>query len=279
MQMTACLVAVLFFCLATLASNTALQGALASVSASFVFLVLTTTIADVKSHYHYLMFKSMFGKEAAENQAFLVFPDFVLSAEAKACLASTNPQSIYQKGEKVFSSDYRVDISRVIADNDLQALVYVAGLFGKVIHQTPALKVDSQMVRQCDASFVSFGLSSNECTHMYQKHAHAKALFEIVPDGKGSEFLRVGGEDFITTPGDLHYGVIVRYHPDPEHEPDRVWILCGGLGERGTTGAAWFLSNRWRYLLRQVGNRDFVALIEVQPNTDRLSKDKKIRLL
>jgi hypothetical protein len=134
------------------------------------------------------------------------------------------------------------------------------------------------MARQCDASFISFGLSSNDCTHMYRRRTRGKALFDIIRDGLGSEFLRVGGEDFATKPGEVCYGIIVRYHPDPEHEPDRVWMLCAGLGERGTTGAAWYLANRWRHLLRRVGDRDFVAVIEVQPNTDQLSSLKKLVL-
>jgi hypothetical protein len=276
MQIVASLVAIVFFVLAYHSKNTALQGAMASVSASFIFLIISTLIQNVRSHFQYSMFRSLFGKDAAHNKTFLVYPDFVLSQEAKNRLGEVNPQLIYQKGNKIFEYDYRVDASRMIADNDLQALVYVAGLFGQVIHQTPPLKVDSQMAEQCDASFISFGLSSNDCTHMYRKHAKGKALFEIVPDGNGSEFLRVDGEDFVTKRGEGYYGIIVRYHPDPEHEPDRVWMLCGGLGERGTTGAAWFLANRWRYLLRRVGDRDFVAVIEVEPNTDRLSKDKKI---
>jgi hypothetical protein len=32
----------------------------------------------------------------------------------------------------------------------------------------------------------------------------------------------------------------------PKSFPNRVWIAVAGLGEWGTSGAAWFLSKNWK---------------------------------
>ena len=269
-QLFAAALATLFFFLAYKTTNTALQGTFASVSASFVFALVQAQITNFSTRLSKYRFRKLFGTDATINEMRFVYPDFVMSDEAQAKLkdAQVNPQLIYQKKDKVFAIDYRVDISRIIADNDVKALVYVAGLFGKVCRTTPSIVVDSSVVHDPTFSFLSFGLSSNDCTHLYVDKAKSTALFAIVPDGNGSEYLLVNNQKYETIKGADYYGIIVRYRPDPVDEPDRVWMFCAGLGERGTTGAAWFLANKWKALQSKVGDSDFCAVIKTPHYSD-----------
>jgi len=42
------------------------------------------------------------------------------------------------------------------------------------------------------------------------------------------------------------YGMILRICPS-QHSA-RTWIVCAGVGEWGTSGASWFLANKWSKL-------------------------------
>jgi len=75
------------------------------------------------------------------------------------------------------------------------------------------------------------------------------------------------------------YGFILRITPN--QFPKRSWIACAGLGEWGTSGSAWFLSNKWRQLLRTIYPfayyigfmpiPDFVAIVKVTRGQDQSS--------
>lgn len=123
------------------------------------------------------------------------------------------------------------------------------------------------MVKTCDRSFISFGLSSNYCTRLYLDHASVNALFELHPEpGALTEQMYAQTADGREFHSDVHqeYGLIVRYAPDAAQHPERRWFLIAGLGPAGTIGAAWYLTKNWRYLASNTTARDdFVAFVSV----------------
>lgn len=65
----------------------------------------------------------------------------------------------------------------------------------------------------------------------------------------------------------LDYGIILKINP--AQFPGRTWIACAGMGEFGTSGAAWFLSKKWPELERLAqGAGSFFALLAVEPGKD-----------
>ena len=101
-------------------------------------------------------------------------------------------------------------------------------------------------------------------------------MFAIVPDTKGSEYLTyinaTGQEIEVKSTENVFYGIILEYDPDPEDDPDRVWFLCAGLGSNGTSGAAWYLANKWKRLYRLADANDFMAVIRVHHYSDHDSQ-------
>ncbi len=74
--------------------------------------------------------------------------------------------------------------------------------------------------------------------------------------------------DELTSGRDL--GLILKIAPSGH--PDKTWILCGGLGEWGTSGAAYFLTHKWPKLASHPclkrNPANFAALIDVPEHTD-----------
>lgn len=266
-----------FFVMALVSKELVIQAILASISASFMFSFVFFFFEACIVTLDRRQFRLLFGNAAMKHETYLVYPSFVLSQGAQEALAAHNEQLIYGKPHPRFAKTYRVDVPSVVAENDLRGLAYLVGLFGDTCGKAPPIRDDNDAVAHPHHSFIALGLTSNECTHMYQQHCSFPA-FEIIPDEQGSEYLAyedVSGKRVelkrTRTPGSgesAFYGVIIKYHPDPEEAPDRVWFLCAGLGPNGTSGAAWYLANRWRKLYKHVHASDFLAIIKVQHYAD-----------
>lgn len=64
----------------------------------------------------------------------------------------------------------------------------------------------------------------------------------------------------------LDKGIIFKL-PNPYFNGYSV-IVCAGLGEWGTSGAAYFLAKEWRMLAKRFGNNAFLVLVAVTPGAD-----------
>ena len=241
----------------------------AAVAASFIFAACFLLLQALHKRYFDTDSRRFFGDEMMAKGTIFVFPDFELAPEVRDTLASHNPQRLYTKPMRHFAATtHRIDIPRAVAANDMEALVYLSGLFEASRGHRFELRTDSTAVHQCDCSFISVGLSSNDCTHLYLSASDCP-MFEIVPDEQDSEYVRlVDGREF-RSDAQRQMGLILRYAPEPVQAPDRRWFLVAGVGPIGTIGAARYLAQCWRHLHREVGDRDFVAVISVLAATER----------
>jgi hypothetical protein len=50
-------------------------------------------------------------------------------------------------------------------------------------------------------------------------------------------------------------------------------LVCAGLGEWGTSGAAWFFARNWRLLSRRFGDNPFLVITSVTPGSDMSARE------
>ncbi len=50
--------------------------------------------------------------------------------------------------------------------------------------------------------------------------------------------------------------------------PGHYYLVCAGLGEWGTSGAAWYLARHWRALNKRFASSEFAVVVEVTPGAD-----------
>ena len=257
--------------LASASTASPVSDILVGVGTSFVFVALLDVLLAAQRKLLQRERAGFFGRELVHDKTTLVYPDFVMNDAVRDALKEHNQQMLYKRPRSRFPNLtlHRIDIPRAVAANDIEALLYVADIFESTVSCPNVMMVDRAVVDACDCSFISFGLSSNDCTHLYT-HEHAQPLFTIVDDEDGSEFLRLSnGHEYHSTQ-QRQYGMILRYSPSPAEYPERRWFLCGGLGPVATPGAAWYLSRQWQKLRKSVpGSQDFIAIISVGPYTDR----------
>jgi hypothetical protein len=85
---------------------------------------------------------------------------------------------------------------------------------------------------------------------------------------KDGRFVTVSGRTILDPSSDpkIDYGMILKAHPP--NLSDRNWIACGGYDEWGTSGAAWYLSRKWRDIRKLFRKKPFVIFVQVERGRD-----------
>ena len=196
-----------------------------------------------------------FGKEVASGRVAVVIPDFQGNYQFKK---RERPRGL---------PELIVPFPDAVAKDDLRGVGYISQLLGKLGNTSTELISDTD--RQCeaytndDANIISLALWSNYCTYKFMDETSDKLfVFNRTTDG-----LSVGGRDEHKHDSQYDYGLIVKIRP--RSHPNRVWFLCGGTGFNGTSGAAWFLANRWNELYELHGHSSFAAIIKIVAARDK----------
>jgi hypothetical protein len=159
-------------------------------------------------------------------------------------------------------------IDNPVSSGEMRGIAYLAELFGKARACTPSLTTDNDVVSRVDLSFISLGgPGSNFKTEDTLAHP-SNTLITMNSAGFVNPTTQQPVAD-ITLNGRFDYGIILRISP-AQHQ-SRTWIVCAGLGEWGTSGASWFLSNKWPQLFWHVLRRrrqDYAALVRVRRGQD-----------
>ncbi|MEV6215549.1 hypothetical protein [Nocardia sp. NPDC051833] len=217
---------------------------------------------------------ALLGAEMARTGVTLVVPTFELSDESVDALARAGilPQHIFSKQTSAFSGQRRIDVPVALAESDVRGMLYVMGMLQRHTDIAVDIQSDKEVVAACDRPFISFGLTSNDCTHMYLETCESP-LFTI-RDSRDSrrpfreDIILADGHQF-TSDDSRNVGLIARVRPAPHVHPDRFWFFCAGLGPRGTTGAGWYLANYWTTLPNAASDEEFVAVVSVRTYSDQ----------
>ncbi|MBZ5700947.1 MAG: hypothetical protein LAN84_03795 [Acidobacteriia bacterium] len=198
-------------------------------------------------------FKQVYGRRAALDGITLVYEELAL-----------------RKGVQKFSYEKPgnetlgfFSISRPIPIASVRAVSYLASSVGKFTAKTPSVRSDLETRNVMDLNFICFGgPGSNVLTASCQDNTGNRlARF----NQQFNEFVRVSdGSPLVHLDPNFDYGLILKVHP--AQFPRQTWIACAGIGERGTSGAAWFIANKWEEIRRHSGSRPFAALVRVEPD-------------
>ena len=152
----------------------------------------------------------------------------------------THPYRKHPREGGVAALHESYSIDHPMSECEVRASTYIASLLGRTIRQLLVSDVEADTL--LESNFVSLGGSgSNFKTADILASPANIFLHSMTPEW----FILVGQPVPLpyTCDGIADYGFILRIRP-PEF-PQHSWIVCAGLGEWGTSGAAWFLARRW----------------------------------
>lgn len=200
-------------------------------------------------------FQQIFGSGVSKRAFSLIYEE----------LALAKPSSPFPYVKPGGDPSSAFSISRPVPVCTVRALNYLAGTIGKNAGTTPNVQSDLDTRSLLDFDFVSFGgPGSNFKTADCQSNSGNRlAIFDQPRD----RFISLSdGKPLVEFASGFDYGLILKVRPS--QFPRRVWIVCAGWGEWGTSGAAWYLANKWDQIRKEAGNRPFAVLVRLRPGQD-----------
>jgi len=164
-------------------------------------------------------------------------------------------------------------IENPVCEADVRAATCLARLFGGVKMKDVRLVSDSIAVQSNEENFVALGgPGANYKTTDIMVCAN-NVFLEMVQDYL---VLKSGEKLPFEATAEYDYGYILRIRSP--YFPSQSLIVCAGLGEWSTSGAAWFLSRKWTELMRRGDSwrtlwgfcrqPDFLAIVKVVKGQD-----------
>lgn len=211
--------------------------------------------------YQNAQFKAIFGDDVAKISGFhIVYAQFSLapSYDEKGQLRS-HPFRKPDKPEIGFSID------NPISSCEVRAAKYITAIVGAQTNTSPILSPDFDLRGRLDFSFVSLG---GPLSNYKTDDANSNAGNRLVNfDQNNGRFICIkAGNSPVKFDPDFHYGMILKIHP--MQFPKRTWIVCAGIGEWGSSGAAWYLANKWKELYSYAKKKPFACIIRVKDKQD-----------
>lgn len=160
----------------------------------------------------------------------------------------------------------------VLGVNVVRVISYASALFSQYRSGGGSIpfETDAAVANQWDGTFLCFG-GPDSNIKTYDIGSLPQQTFYSFPFGpNGERCIHVGNRVFTITK-QMDYGVLLRLR-NPHH-PEHWLFVCAGLGEWGTSGSAYYLTDRWAQLHKQHRKSSFVKVIEVDRGSDESARE------
>jgi hypothetical protein len=154
---------------------------------------------------------------------------------------------------------------------EVRAAAYLAALFAQVGRSDSLIASSADPVvraKEHDQSYIALGGFCNKFTLQLLNDPSNDLVSIDISDIRDPKF--TCGEKRLTPKrtGEEDYGLIVSIHP--RDQKSRTWITCVGLGEYGTSGAAYFLEKHWETIANHLKERTgrFACIVKIRDKND-----------
>lgn len=163
-------------------------------------------------------------------------------------------------------SSFSLRVDNPVPIAEVKSTINLSQMIFKVSNKTPNIVSDLDIKNKIDLSYCSIGggtLNSleliNSELNIFYEFNHSNNVSVI------REKMNIG--IFFQFDSVYDYAIILRLRS--KLFPNRVHMCIAGMAEWGTSGASWYLSNKWTELEQLIGNKDFGAVIKVRKESDQ----------
>lgn len=215
----------------------------------------------IVTKYKRSKFKDIFGRDLFRSNGMQIVYAQLALPPTQNINGGINTHPYVKPGEE--RSGISFSIERPVSSCELRAAKYLSEIIGKEANKSPLLSSDFELHGRLNISFISLGGQASN-------HKSRDVLTNDC-----NKFLNFGSNTFITTTSQravlinqqgFDYGLILKIHPS--QFPERTWLVCAGLGEWGSSGAAWYLAYKWREIHKFGKNKPFAIVVKVRTGQD-----------
>ena len=156
-------------------------------------------------------------------------------------------------------------ISSLVSAAQTRGIKYIAEMFGKNVRVTPFLVPDNEIRDRMDISYCSIGGKDNLKTNDALEDDENKFFDFDTTTNPVTIRVKETGERFCCR-NNHDYAFIIKLRP--KSLQDRTWVAIAGLGEWGTSGAAWYLAKNWKAIGSRYKRKSFGLIIRVKAGKD-----------
>jgi hypothetical protein len=159
---------------------------------------------------------------------------------------------------------------RIVGDCEIRAISYLTSSLSGFRSNPLQVAADADAFKSLGRTFVALGSpASNEITDLALRE-EANTFLRFGQDAEGSyiEHLPTARKfRGFQPPIRKDYGIVLKI-PNVRF-PGHYFFVCAGLGEWGTSGAAWFLATKWATLWQEL---QFGLIVEVEVTSDESAR-------
>lgn len=201
--------------------------------------------------------RAVFGEEVSTGDIHLVYAHLSLSPIFdSAGQPVTHPY--LKRRPRAEHSGTGISIQTPVSSCELRGAAYLSELFAREFGHGARLSSDESLEGRLDVAFISFG---GPAPNYKTGDAIANNGNHFVAFGPERLVSKKSGKDVFVRDQDFDYGLVMKIHPS--QFPRKTWIVCAGFGEWGTSGAAWYLANKWREIYKYAGSGCFAIVVRV----------------
>jgi len=154
----------------------------------------------------------------------------------------------------------------ILGYRSARGAAYLVNVLGGVPGITVRAVSDWEVSSQWKGTFVNLGSSASNIKTNDIKHLQENVWLQ---DDLGRFEFKDGR--VVTIEDRTDKGIILKL-VNP-YFPEHSVFVCAGLGEWGTSGAAWFLSAHWRLLTRRFRRNPFLVVVRVTIGSDESARE------
>ncbi len=229
-----------------------------NVLGGFITVALTELFFFIRRRLRQRDLRQVFGNDIVNAvRSHIVYADFLLRPDVQG--GETHPYQKPAGGGDIFS------IENPVSGCEARSANYLISTLSKEGGRFPSFTPDSQVQGLLDISFITLGgpASNLKTNDAMLDQGNRLVCFDQAND----RMVRVGQNAplFQREPG-FDYGLILKLRP--QRFPERVWIVCAGFSEWGSSGAAWYLSQNWKRIHDRWKDAPFAIIVKVRPTQD-----------
>ena len=216
-------------------------------------------------------FKVFGGSVANEEETSLVYGEFLLHPGMQFPPGVPKPYAYVKPvpTPKVPTNLY--SISKPISSCEIRAAKYLTERVSRELDVTPLLRSDLDSIGLTDFSYISFGGPGSNLKSYDAIFHQDNGL--VLFDNQRMWEVRTGRTLFTGSTPTHDYGLILKVCPSEHASRGRVWIVCAGFGEWGTSGSARYLAYNWRSIATFYGEKPFAIIVQVEGLKDDSARE------